>query len=394
MGVLFGGQTAKPISLRDLYFNAPAPETLQAPKRSTTQRATDAISDKLRGIVGNRMADKVAGLFDMTPAAGLAGAFDAGADLRQSQKVKAAVGLLSSALSVMPDGGVAAAKGVGLLHAIIAPLWHGSPHAFEKFALEKIGTGEGNQAFGRGLYFAENPAVAKDYQTQLSSGTLRGPDGALIDPYNYHGNQKLAAQFLIDHKGDAAAAKRKAAELYAGPQPARIANEIDSLIASGVAPHGSGHLYEVKLDANPEDFLNWDAPMWKQPEAIQRLMKDRGEFRPAPDLPITETSGGKFSLKNIWGEHAGTFNTREAAQAKANSLIENHGSHGGMLVYSKLGGNSIYSHLDTGEAGRALLEAGVPGTRYFDQGSRGGTGSATRNYVVFDPSIIDILNRH
>ena len=39
--------------------------------------------------------------------------------------------------------------------------FHGSPHDFDKFDVSKIGTGEGAQAYGHGLYFAENEGVAK-----------------------------------------------------------------------------------------------------------------------------------------------------------------------------------------------------------------------------------------
>lgn len=48
------------------------------------------------------------------------------------------------------------------------PAWHGSPHKFEKFTLQKIGTGEGNQAFGWGLYFAGKKDVAEYYRRVLS----------------------------------------------------------------------------------------------------------------------------------------------------------------------------------------------------------------------------------
>jgi hypothetical protein len=44
----------------------------------------------------------------------------------------------------------------GLLGATV---WHGSPHKFDKFDSSKIGTGEGNQAYGHGLYLAESPLV-------------------------------------------------------------------------------------------------------------------------------------------------------------------------------------------------------------------------------------------
>ena len=41
-----------------------------------------------------------------------------------------------------------------------AIVWHGSPHKFDKFDSSKIGTGEGAQAYGHGVYFAESPDVA------------------------------------------------------------------------------------------------------------------------------------------------------------------------------------------------------------------------------------------
>ncbi|MGI0034328.1 MAG: hypothetical protein ACRD98_00470 [Nitrososphaera sp.] len=43
------------------------------------------------------------------------------------------------------------------------PVFHGSPHKFTRLSAEKIGTGEGGQAYGHGLYFAENPQVAREY---------------------------------------------------------------------------------------------------------------------------------------------------------------------------------------------------------------------------------------
>jgi len=50
---------------------------------------------------------------------------------------------------------------------------HGTPHRFPptannplgEFDASKIGTGEGAQAYGHGLYLAENPAVATEYKT-------------------------------------------------------------------------------------------------------------------------------------------------------------------------------------------------------------------------------------
>lgn len=46
--------------------------------------------------------------------------------------------------------------------------WHGSPHDFDKFDLGAIGTGEGNQAHGWGLYFAKKKSVSRNYQKVLA----------------------------------------------------------------------------------------------------------------------------------------------------------------------------------------------------------------------------------
>lgn len=43
-------------------------------------------------------------------------------------------------------------------------LFHGSPHSFPKFSLNSIGTGEGAQAYGWGLYFSDSKEYAQKYK--------------------------------------------------------------------------------------------------------------------------------------------------------------------------------------------------------------------------------------
>lgn len=47
--------------------------------------------------------------------------------------------------------------------------YHGSPHSFDTFSLDHVGSGEGNQAHGWGLYFAADKRVSKGYQKRLST---------------------------------------------------------------------------------------------------------------------------------------------------------------------------------------------------------------------------------
>ena len=58
--------------------------------------------------------------------------------------------------------------------------YHGTPHRFDKFSLENIGTGEGAQAHGWGLYFAGDKEVSENYRRGLT-------DKNKTTKYNYNG---------------------------------------------------------------------------------------------------------------------------------------------------------------------------------------------------------------
>src|SRR6185437_16282352 len=72
--------------------------------------------------------------------------------------------------------------------------YHGSPHDFDAFDLSKIGTGEGAQAYGHGLYFADNEGVAKSYRD-----TLAGANDALVNKeIQTHGGVDPAIKYNED----------------------------------------------------------------------------------------------------------------------------------------------------------------------------------------------------
>lgn len=67
--------------------------------------------------------------------------------------------------------------------------YHGSPHVFDKFDLDKIGTGEGAQVHGWGLYFSENKDVAEEYRNVLTFKRGMVPDYyelTLYDKYKFN----------------------------------------------------------------------------------------------------------------------------------------------------------------------------------------------------------------
>lgn len=78
--------------------------------------------------------------------------------------------------------------------------WHGSPHTFQSFDLGAIGTGEGAQAHGWGLYFAQDRKIAEGYKERLQ---MEGPgritvDGDVYEYYEGSWENKTRYQYLTE----------------------------------------------------------------------------------------------------------------------------------------------------------------------------------------------------
>jgi hypothetical protein len=83
--------------------------------------------------------------------------------------------------------------------------YHSSPHDFDKFDLKKIGTGEGAQVYGHGLYFAENPAVSGQggqYWNQFTK-KFEGPEYLAAGKLKQAGFDRDAAAALAQKDVDA-----------------------------------------------------------------------------------------------------------------------------------------------------------------------------------------------
>lgn len=312
--------------LRGLYFNAPAPATLKSRQPGLGERLTDGL--RKAGIgqrTANRLGQKLSGIgsaaFDMT---GIPSGYQAGKDLRRGNYLS---GGLGAALSVLPIPGPAKRAGKGMFGRGIRA-YHGSPHDFDRFALDKLGTGEGAQAYGHGLYFAENPEVAREYQRQLGGVTVNGTDPVGAEAYAHgavqqYGDPRAALKAHLDYIKQTG---------WSAPEETAM---LQKWARDGAPTLGTGgHLYEVNINAKPEDFLDWDKPFSEQPLSIFEKVRS--------------TSPHDLSYKYLAGSP---------------------------------------------EAADKLRRAGIPGIRYLDQGSRQ-AGQGSRNYVVFDDSLIDILNKY
>lgn len=233
------------------------------------------------------------------------------------------------------ESGAPEAGALPMDDAVTQPIraYHGSPHDFDRFSMEKIGSGEGAQSYGHGLYFAENPEVARSYRDALSPGA--GVSTA-----------DTAARALKAVGGDYDAAMTEIEARIARLGSTPRLEEVLRLLRERAPVRG--RMYEVGIHAKPDEFLDWDAPLSQQSGPFADMVRALPRFQD-PDVLAKSTTGEAV------GELAGA-----------------------------MGGRA--------EATKALREAGIPGIRYLDRGSRG-AGQGTHNYVVFDDALVRITNK-
>lgn len=272
--------------------------------------------------------------------------------------------------------------------------YHGSPHDFDKFDLSKIGTGEGAQAYGHGLYFSEHPEVARSYREALTGNHAGDQFIPSVDGKMVHDASPTLRAILQRYRAPEAFIEAMQPRLAQAEKKAATASKIDEGL--GISEHEiammdveairrqideargyigkklemspPGRTYEVAIHATPDQFLDWDKPLSQQSEAVRSAL--------APlisDMPAASTK----AEKTYW---------------PSNDPV-------GRDLYEKI------LHQDAVRSGREpnasdissgrskIEETGIPGIRYLDQGSRA-DGKGTSNFVVFDPNLIEILRKY
>ncbi len=245
--------------------------------------------------------------------------------------------------------------------------YHGSPHDFDKFSTKAIGTGEGAQAYGHGMYFSDSKDIAKWYRDSLSDpGEFGRIDGEPISDV-YKRLEDQSARLPVGPELDATYERMSFLEDLSltrdfddsvaridSPEIARWAKE--ELRPKYEAP---GKLYTVDI---PDEsyMMDWDLPLSEQPWLIKE---------PADDI-----------IARVKAEGRNPTAIEKLSVNVQNAQFFDQPARGWYSDLSKrLGGDE--------QASQYLIEQGIPGITY-----KGGT-SGERNFVVFDDDHVTIADK-
>jgi hypothetical protein len=272
---------------------------------------------------------------DFTPIVGDAvGIGDVRTSYNQGDMVGTGINAAAAAVGALPIVGDVAAKGVKSVGSALRTIdaYHGSPHEFEQFSMDKIGTGKGQQVYGHGIYFSENPEIARPF----SERTFKVNQSLMPSVVNFFENNYPISK---------AKAEMKAAH------PNATDTEIDNALNEYYMHlDDQGYMYNANLNVGPEDLLDFDAPLSQQPEAVKKAAE-------AYNVK-TSPSGMK--------EARGSDVYRAIAQSRQQPPFDNTSMNAGGP-----------------EASAYLNELGIKGIKYKAR------GEGVNNYVIFDDSLID-----
>lgn len=209
------------------------------------------------------------------------------------------------------------AVGIHSAGARFAAAWHGSPHDFDKFQSHAIGTGEGAQSYGHGLYFAGSKGVAEWYKDKLSKYKLLDSDGMDV-PYPDTTAKRAAYVTLRDFGGDFVKTKENLARAkWRGQEFTEEAMQwLDSIESSGgVSVENKGKLYHVELAPQEDEYLLWDKPLSEQSEKVKVLLEKKFDSDYGP-LGRLNSTGKKISNGQAIYHLIQNYYTGESANAQ------------------------------------------------------------------------------
>ena len=274
---------------------------------------------------------------------------------------------------------------------MIQPLtaYHGTPHTIQgQFDIKKVGTGEGAQAFGHGMYFAENPTVAEGYRHMLSPDrNVASENIKFATLEKYAPKETAAVQAEIDGFINGTGGYNDFVRIVNEQGSKNLKN---ALLKEEPNLFSAGNLYKVDI---PDDYipnmLLWDEPLSKQPKTVQQALEKL-------DPNMYSPKGADYDANDL-GQLIYERLTNTADKPLRDVWVKKRDE---LLKKGLTNNPELMAHLDTNpnpaaEASKLLDSLGIKGIKYKDEGSRKTNLSTnTHNFVVFDPAQVKILEQN
>jgi len=332
---------------------------------------------------------------------------------------------------------------------LLQPVYHGTPHDFVsepgfpkgRPRLDKVGTGEGAQIRGRGIYFAEASELGDKYRRGVAVSQLRNK---MFDLYD-EGDAPFAITQVMEHLDNFTSSEQKllksldehdwlgfdyphqaVKEAFSSKAKDRY-GDIEGLL-DVVKEHGN----KYKLDLPDEDIprmLDHDAWLDQQPEHVTNALTkldDSPEVTPFIDKQkrlqeelsrLNDTPGFRFSsadgnlgwvvqerkrLNEALRANRDTASSQVRAGEQIRTLLDwkpNNSWSGSNTAKGKTVTDKLEEAIGPEETARVLREAGIPGAVFKDAASRNANPMQqliagkiipdTLNYAVWDQEVLD-----
>lgn len=253
--------------------------------------------------------------------------------------------------------------------------YHGTPHKItDKFDLKYINTGEGAQAYGWGLYFAEKEDVADSYRHAHAHKKINPTTKEGVDIISPDEAKEFIRQngFVWAYDHDSEWIQIRSVDSVDYYEEYRTGAKFAKSVKK------TGNLYHVEIDVKDEELLDWDSPLSEQSNHVRTQLHG----------PWMEDFFGHY-----WHDFADGAGCVMNPDGGRDEII---------MAYTKddlekfLYGPAKNFYYWTSkileskkEASLFLLRQKIKGIKYWDQNSRLHS-NGTRNFVIFDDSLVTI----
>jgi len=306
----------------------------------------------------------------------------------------------------------------GLSPLVAAKAWHGSPHrGIEKegFKLNKIGTGEGMQAYGWGIYFADKREVSEWYKQRLEYDAAYNSTHPLLREMEvsglYRANKYHVDELLEKGEVEVLGERGGTVKLQELSEPLKEFLREYNAVSDTLGPqsfndphsflsqltrrrefladypqvserlkemhkeHGpkEGQLYSADIP-DTHELLDWGKPLREHPAQVRAAAEQA--VKQAESLPLIDGSLPTANRQPLSPDVTG-YDIYKRISDAYEVRIPHEGKHPESQFANSGSAQKAASEL--------LAAHGIPGLRYLD-GNSIGPDLGTYNYVIWDES--------